>query len=139
MSLVTELGQKTGVRRACQALEIPRSSFYRLKTPYQTTKHQRPVSHRKLPEAERKQILAVLVSEKYADISVRQVYFDLLSQGIFMASVRTMYRILASEKLVKDRRNQRRHPRYHKPVVRADGPNPYVPINRETDFHRKLL
>jgi putative transposase len=67
--------------------------------------------------------LAVLLSEKYADLSPRQVYFDLLSQGIYLASLRSFYRVLAAERLVCDRRSQRRHPKYKKPMLVANGPN----------------
>lgn len=37
--------------------------------------------------------------------------------------MRTFYRILAEHKLVRDRRNQRRHPRYERPVLQAHAPN----------------
>jgi putative transposase len=34
-----------------------------------------------------------------------------------------MYRVLGEAKELKERRDQRRHPKYHKPVLSATGPN----------------
>jgi len=38
-------------------------------------------------------------------------------------SIRTMYRVLAANAEVRERRNQLRHPAYHKPELLATGPN----------------
>lgn len=123
MSLTRELAGHIGVKDACRAMKIPRATFYHRSRPKRRSPRPRRRSHRALSEDEREQILLVLTSDPYADLSPRQVYFDLLSQGVYLASLRTIYRILAAEQLVGDRRNQRRHPRYEKPVVTAAGPN----------------
>ena len=51
------------------------------------------------------------------------VYATLLDDGIYLCSIRTMYRILNENQAVKERRNQLRHPEYKKPELLATGPN----------------
>jgi putative transposase len=51
------------------------------------------------------------------------VHTHLLDRGIYLCSVRTMYRILDAAKEVRERRNQLRHPEYSKPELLATGPN----------------
>jgi len=68
-------------------------------------------------------VLKVLHSEEYIEETPWQIVPKLQDQGIWLCSVRTMYRILAENKEVRERRNQRRHPKYVKPVVKATGPN----------------
>jgi putative transposase len=51
------------------------------------------------------------------------VYATLLDEGMYLASQRTMYRILAAAAEVRERRNQLRHPAYAKPELLATGPN----------------
>jgi hypothetical protein len=47
----------------------------------------------------------------------------LLDEGIYLASVRTFYRILAARQEVRERRNLRQHPRYQAPELLATTPN----------------
>jgi putative transposase len=65
----------------------------------------------------------VLDSERFADTAPAAVYATLLDEGQYYGSVRTMYRLLASEGQVGDRRQQRRHPVYTKPELLAMRPN----------------
>ena len=53
----------------------------------------------------------------------RKVYATLLDEGIYLCSIRTMYRILADQGEFAERRRQRRHPVYQKPELLAEGPN----------------
>lgn len=48
-----------------------------------------------------------------------EVYATLLDEGVYLCSVRTMYRLLAERDEVRDRRNQLRHPNYTKPELLA--------------------
>ena len=57
------------------------------------------------------------------DQSPAEVYATLLDEGIYLCSLRTLYRILAEHEAVRERRNQRRHPVYQKPQLLATGPN----------------
>jgi putative transposase len=51
------------------------------------------------------------------------VYAALLDEGHYLCSERTMYRVLAENSEVRERRNQLRHPRYAPPELLATGPN----------------
>jgi putative transposase len=57
------------------------------------------------------------------DKAPTEVYASLLDEGTYLCSVRTMYRVLAENNEVRERRNQLRHPQYKKPELLATGPN----------------
>jgi putative transposase len=57
------------------------------------------------------------------DQSPGQVVATLLDEEEYLCSERTMYRILAGENEVRERRNQLRHPTYKRPELLATGPN----------------
>ena len=65
----------------------------------------------------------MLHSEPFADKAPAEVYAALLDQGQYLCSIRTMYRLLDSRKEVRERRDQLRHPTYHKPQLVATAPN----------------
>jgi putative transposase len=65
----------------------------------------------------------VLHDPRFVDDSPGQVYAALLDHGRYLCSERTMYRILAENAEVRERRNQLRHPVYRKPELLATGPN----------------
>jgi len=65
----------------------------------------------------------VLHSQLYIDKAPPQVYTALLDQGIYYASVSTMYRLLREHKEVRERRNQSTHPVYARPELMASRPN----------------
>lgn len=68
-------------------------------------------------------VLRILTDEKYVDLTVSQVYYTLLDQGLYYCSVSKMYGILNANKAVKERRDQLKHPKYEKPVLKATAPN----------------
>ncbi len=68
-------------------------------------------------------MLEQLHSERFVDDSPAQVYATLLDEGTYLASERTMYRILAAQGQSRERRAQLRHPAYVKPELLATGPN----------------
>jgi putative transposase len=80
-------------------------------------------SHRRLTDPERQRVLETLISERFRDQSVRQVWAQLLDEGTYLCSVRTMYRILAENQAVRERRDQLRHPEYSRPELLATGSN----------------
>ncbi|MCZ7661432.1 MAG: hypothetical protein M5U22_00010 [Thermoleophilia bacterium] len=51
------------------------------------------------------------------------MWATLLDEGTYLCSERTMYRLLAAEGEVKERRDQRTHPAYSKPELLASRPN----------------
>jgi putative transposase len=67
-------------------------------------------------------VLAELHSERFADASPAAVYATLLDEGTYLASQRTMYRLLTANAEVRERRNQLRHPAYARPELLATGP-----------------
>ena len=110
----------------CAALEVSRASVHRhraaLTGPPRAAKP-RPLSARALPESERDQVLANLRTPRFADQTPTEVYATLLDEGVYLCSIRTMYRILAAHGEVAERRRLRRHPVYQKPELLAEGPN----------------
>jgi putative transposase len=124
MEAVKELVPVVGASRACAAIGVARSTFYRHQRPGEKWQadSKRGRSHRALGAEERSRVLRELDSERYMDKSPRQVYASLLDEGVYLCGVRTMYRILAANGEVKERRDQLRHPEYAKPELLATGP-----------------
>lgn len=121
---VTELAPVTGTRAACAALAVSRATHYRRIAP---RRHgppaPRPSPARALTKTERTTVLDLLHTERFIDASPAETYATLLDEGTYLASERTMYRILAANAEVRERRNQRRHPVYARPELLATGPN----------------
>ena len=123
MDTAEKLGGDVGVHQACQALGVPRASFYRRRCKEApTTEHRARRSPRALSGLQREHVRDTLNSERFMDKAPREVYATLLDEGEYVCSVRTMYRILNEEQAVQERRNQRRHPNYKKPELLATGP-----------------
>ena len=69
-------------------------------------------------------MLEVLHSERFVDSSPAQVWATLLDEGRYLASERTMYRLLAARHGgVRERRDQLTHPAYARPELLAERPN----------------
>ena len=117
------LAQQVGIAPACRALGVSRSTFYRRQRPAPGRQQPRPTPARALSEIERKRVEDTLASQEFVDRSPAEVVATLLDQGRYPCSERTMYRILAANHPVKDRRNQRVHPRHAKPELVATAPN----------------
>ena len=122
---VDELTPVVGTRPACRALGAAPATVYRARNPpppKPPTPRQSPA--RALSDAERAAVLAELHSERFADSAPAQVWATLLDEGRYLASERTMYRILAAEHgAVRERRAQLEHPPYAKPELLAERPN----------------
>ena len=124
MQSARELSVSVGITHACAGLDIPRASYYRWQTPpVPKPKTPRPSSPRALSEAERRETLAVLNSERFRDQAPAEIYAALLDEDVYLCSERTMYRILAANAMVKERRNQAIHPPYAAPRLAASAPN----------------
>lgn len=85
--------------QALKVIGLHKSSwFYRTcprpRTPDPTPAHKRSHPHR-LDEEERHRITAALTNPEYGDKSIRQVFYHLLNLGLYLASLRTFYRIAA--------------------------------------------
>ena len=123
MQTAKQLAPQVGITAACEALGVSRASFYRQQQPSLRVPKHRPQPARSLSQAEQQKVLEVLHSERFVDQSPAEVYATLLDEGIYLCSLRTMYRLLAAHDEVRERRNQRRHPVYQKPQLLATGPN----------------
>ena len=125
MKAVEELAPEVGTSAACRSLALPRATLYRRRRPKPpaSAPTPRPRSPRALSDPERQQVLDVLHSEPFADEAPAEIYAALLDQGQYLCSIRTMYRILESQQEVRERRNQLRHPTYHKPQLVATAAN----------------
>jgi putative transposase len=120
---VNEVGERLGIAATCAAVGLPRATYYRRRGQPKPKPSRRPAPPRKLPAAERERVLAVLHEERFADWAPAQVHAQLLDEGVYLCSARTMHRILAENAEVRERRNQLRHPRYEKPQLLATRPN----------------
>jgi putative transposase len=120
---VDELAPVIGTRDACAAMALPRASHYRRR---QGRRHGPPKPRlappRALSDPERAAVLAELHADRFADTAPAAVYATLLDEGTYLASQRTMYRILAANAEVRERRDQLRHPAYARPELLATGP-----------------
>jgi putative transposase len=121
---IVELTPIVGVKAACDALNIPRASFYRKRGlgffPAAAAVRFIP---RALDSAERGAVLACLHEERFQNCAPAAVYATLLDEGRYHCSIRTMYRILEGEGETRERRDQLVHPAYQKPELLATGPN----------------
>jgi putative transposase len=124
-AFVAELTPLVGTAAACRALSASRAGVYRRRAP-------QPVmaqfmlgrgSHRALSVAERARVLDALHSDRFVNDSPAQVYARLLDEGTYLASQSTMYRLLAANGEVRERRDQLRRPNYTKPELLATKPN----------------
>jgi putative transposase len=120
-----QLAPELGITTACDALGLSRATLYRHLAPSkpQYTTISRSQQHRALGEVERQAVLDLLHHERFVDKAPRVVCASLLDEGTYLCSPSTMYRLLNQEGEVRERRDQLRHPPYHKPELLATGPN----------------
>ncbi len=135
METAASLAQTAGVAPACRALGVARASFYRQRRPPSCIEGTSPVSvpvpapppertsPRALSAREREAVLAQLHAPRFMNTAPAEVYATLLDEGVYLASERTMYRLLAQAGESGERRNQLTHPAYAKPELLATGPN----------------
>jgi putative transposase len=124
METALAVAPEIGMARACRALGVSRATAYRHRSPRPPTgRRARRKPARALSDEERAAVLAELHAERFVDASPAAVYATLLDEGTYLASERTMYRLLAANAEVRERRNQLRHPAYARPELLATAPN----------------
>jgi len=119
------------ITRACGALGLSRATVHRRRFPKKTTpaasseatEIPKRRSARALDASERQRVVDALHSPELVDQTPREVYGRLLSLGIYLASVRTMYRLLAELDEARDRRRGHEHKRHAVPQLEAFAPN----------------
>jgi len=122
---VNDLTMIIGTRPACRALGASPATIYRRRRPPKPRPSRpRAPSPRALSELEREAVLAELHSERFVDSAPAAVWATLLDEGRYLASERTMYRLLAAQHgTVRERRAQLTHPPYAAPELLAERPN----------------
>jgi putative transposase len=127
MTLVDELDpEPISVSAACDALGLSRASLYRGRKPSPAaspTERVRAPNPRRLDEVERQHVLDTLHLPEFADQPPTEVYATLLERGIYLASIRTMYRVLTEVGETRERRNQRPAQVHAMPSLTATAPN----------------
>jgi len=122
MNALPDLARVAGTARACRGLGLARATVYRQR------RARTPVANARTPPlkltaAEQALVLAELMSPRFVDRAPHQVYATLLDEDRYLCSIRTMYRLLAAHKAVRERRAQRVHPVYARPELLACAPN----------------
>jgi putative transposase len=122
---VTELVPAVPARRALRALGGAPATWYRRRAPrIPQARLRRPTPPLALSAPERQRIVELLTGPRFIDVTPYTAWARLLDEdGIYLASVRTFYRVLAAEGLVQERRHQLVHPAHVKPELLATGPN----------------
>jgi putative transposase len=124
---ITTLAPIVGTAAACRSTGWPRSSWYRTHprspVPPRPPRPPRRPQPRALSPVERQQILDVLHAERFWDQAPASVYATLLDEGVYLASIATMYRLLREQGETGDRRRHATHPPRVKPELLASGPN----------------
>ena len=127
MDVVITLAPEAGVvAAACAALGLSRATLHRRQVASRqpnACRAARPMPARALAASEREAVIALLRTTRFADQAPAEVYATLLDEGVFLCSIRTMYRILQESGEVNERCRQLRHPAYQKPELIAQAPN----------------
>jgi putative transposase len=113
------------IAQACTALGVSRATLYRHTEPTKpaASVSLRAPTPRRLSDHERQAVLDVLHTDEFVDQPPPEVYARLLSRGVYLASIRTMYRLLAAFGESKERRAQRGPMKHVKPTLTATAPN----------------
>ena len=112
MTAVEAVAPDLGPTQACRALGISRATLYRRRRPPAppASRSPRPRPPRALSDPERQAVRAVLHAPRFCDTAPAEVVATLLDEGVYLASERTMYRILAQAGQTGERRDQLIHP-----------------------------
>ena len=145
---VGDLVSLVGTKAACEAVGLPRASYYRARpaarhpapepselaelaelaepssvAPSRGRERRPQQQPRALTDDERAAVLEVLHSERFVDAAPATVYATLLDEGVYLCSEATMYRLLRERGETGDRRRLATHPAKVKPELVASSPN----------------
>lgn len=112
--------------KACEVLDISVRTYYRWKSNKTGDLRKGAAKRvpRKLTEAEKKEILNISCSERFADTNPYQIVAIILEEGTYIASVSSFYRVLREHDLIHHRRKGRPGNRKAAPPeLIATGPN----------------
>lgn len=110
---------------ACDAVNVSRATYSRhTKVTVEKATQRRPCrSIRSLSQAEENEVLRILESPEYIDMSPREIFASLADKGVYHCSISTMYRLMRKNYAVKERRACRKHQKYEMPILKATQPN----------------
>lgn len=125
MKLVEAIRGIVSCSDACEALGLPRASYYREQTRRLAADREPKLrTHpRALTAEQTQQVVGLLNDDRFANLAIPQVWAILLDEGQYVCSRSTMYRILRKRGEVRERRNQLTRPNYIKPELLANAPN----------------
>ena len=137
MTLVDDHHREVGIKPACEALSVSRATWYRRRAraikreadsavpevSATIARRVRRAHPRRIPEKDRDRVRSVLCEERFMDQTPRGVHAALLSEGVYLCSVRSMYRFLGESDAVRERRALRSHERAPVPRLVARAPN----------------
>jgi transposase InsO family protein len=116
------VGAGVSTRAAAALTGVSRATAARRKAHPTPVAYEPVIPANRLSNLERARVLAVLNSEEFVDCAPVQVYATLLQRGVYLCSISTMYRVLAENAQVRERRRQARHPARKRPELVATGP-----------------
>lgn len=125
MMTAADLSNDVGRKPACDALGVPRATFYR----HINRNTSRDLDVRSNPPlalslSEKQKVIDILHSERFQDKTPYDIYATLLDEGQYHCSIRTMYRILNREHgSIKERRKGHKRNNYSKPELLATRTN----------------
>jgi putative transposase len=124
IDLINETAPKLSLVEACDAIGLSRATYYRRRHGEALgPKPKRKAPPRALRQDERQVVLDKLHEPRFVDASPTEVFAELLDEGEYLCSLRTMYRILSANDEVRERRRQTSHPPRVKPQLCATAPN----------------
>lgn len=92
-------------RMGCRILGVSRATLERHRKSRPSRDVKSRTSHRRLLESERQAIIDAAHSDRFAELSVREMYAALLDEGVYLGSISTMYRVLRSVGETRERRH----------------------------------
>jgi putative transposase len=124
LKLIAERPPFVPQARACDALGVSRAVLYPdpRKQRKQVRKRRRG-RRRDLGATEREQLLALMHEPRFCDQAPRQIHATLMSEGLVLASVSTLYRLLRAAGETLERRAQRPPQKHAVPRLTAERPN----------------
>lgn len=130
--MITRFAERMGVTCACQALGVNPRTFRhrrqalegRLPSREVVAKRPRSAHPAALTSEERLRILDTLCCERFYDLAPAQVFHTLLDEGIYLCSVRQMYRLLEEHGLLFERRRGGHCRRGLHPIPRLEANTP---------------
>ncbi len=126
MTHIKQIAEEKNIALAafCDSLQVSRATLYRNndRDAGAIINHsQKP--HNALNNEQKQQILDLLHSDRFVDSTPYEVFYTLLDEGQYIASIRTMYRILFESSESRDRRDLRNHRDAIKPELIATASN----------------